>query len=229
MMKIYLSKLILTVCVLVFGLTPLTVSASSKILTDPIPVTEAAETEEMPVEGEDVSYGPLTPEGNLALIDDYGKEESGKQFITIQTKSGNYFYLIIDRDAQGSEIVHFLNQVEEADLLTIMEPEEAEAYLEQKSDPVTTKDPEETDIEVMPEKEETAEETGEETAIGISPLTGILLFGGILGVGGVLGYFYVKKNKQQERNDAPVKDESEEEAEEPDYDEEDMDAEEEEE
>ena len=63
----------------------------------------------------------LTPDGNLSLIDDIGSPTtSGKQFITVETKNGNVFYLIIDRDAEGEETVHFLNQVDEADLLTLM-------------------------------------------------------------------------------------------------------------
>lgn len=70
----------------------------------------------------------LTPDGNLTLIDDIGSASgSGKQFITVETKSGNVFYLIIDRDDDGDETVHFLNQVDEADLLALMEDGETAA------------------------------------------------------------------------------------------------------
>ena len=63
----------------------------------------------------------LTPDGNLSLIDDIGSSARiGKQFITVETRNGNVFYLIIDRDDEGEETVHFLNQVDEADLLTLM-------------------------------------------------------------------------------------------------------------
>lgn len=64
----------------------------------------------------------LTPDGNLTLIDDIGSTtQSVKQFITVETKTGNIFYLIIDRDDEGKETVHFLNQVDEADLMALME------------------------------------------------------------------------------------------------------------
>ena len=73
------------------------------------------------------SENALTPDGNMTLIDDIGSpEESGKQFITVQTKNGNVFYLIIDRDDEGEYTVHFLNQVDEADLMALMEDGEEE-------------------------------------------------------------------------------------------------------
>ena len=68
----------------------------------------------------------LTPAGTLSLIDALGGPSAGKQFITVETKGGNVFYLIIDRDDEGTQTVHFLNQVDEADLLALMEDGEAQ-------------------------------------------------------------------------------------------------------
>ena len=65
---------------------------------------------------------PLTPDGNLSLIDDIeGEAAEDKQFIIVQSKNGNYFYIIVDRAAEGKNTVHFLNQVDEADLMALME------------------------------------------------------------------------------------------------------------
>ena len=79
----------------------------------------------------------LTPVGNLTLIDDIlqnentesiesvENEQKSKQFITVQSKNGNYFYIIIDRSGD-TENVYFLNLVDEADLLALMEDGETE-------------------------------------------------------------------------------------------------------
>lgn len=65
---------------------------------------------------------PLTPEGNMTLVDDISGDAAGdKQFIVVQSKGGNYFYIVIDNAADGNNTVHFLNQVDEADLLAIIE------------------------------------------------------------------------------------------------------------
>ena len=67
---------------------------------------------------------PLTPEGNLTLVDDLERtDEIDKQFITAVSKNGNYFYLVIDR-AGKEDNVYLLNMVDEADLLALMEDED---------------------------------------------------------------------------------------------------------
>ena len=83
----------------------------------------------------DETSGALTPEGNLTLVDDYHtdySDGSGQQFITLVSKSGSTFYLVIDRNAKGQQTVHFMNLVDEADLLALMEEEDADAYTAEK-------------------------------------------------------------------------------------------------
>ena len=86
---------------------------------DPEPLPEAAEAPEPTTGGMEPEGVPLTPEGNATLVDDYYGD---KQLITVTTKAGNYFYILIDRASEDKETaVHFLNQVDEADLMALME------------------------------------------------------------------------------------------------------------
>ena len=79
----------------------------------------------------------FTPDGNLTLIDDFlqietpateDSEQIEKQFITVQSKAGNTFYIVIDRNGE-TENVYFLNLVDEADLMALMEGEETEPII----------------------------------------------------------------------------------------------------
>ena len=98
------------------------------------PMTSISVTTEPVSEPEPHSLGGLTPDGNLALIDDildgsyYSSEEIGDggkmQFVTVETKSGNVFYLVIDHSTGD---VYFLNLVDESDLLALLEDEGYEA------------------------------------------------------------------------------------------------------
>ena len=92
--------------------------------------TETAEPEVTEGPQEETTGGmepegqPLTPEGNATLVDDFYGD---KQLITVTTKAGNYFYILIDRANEDAETaVHFLNQVDEADLMALMEDGEAQ-------------------------------------------------------------------------------------------------------
>lgn len=93
------------------------------ILETTTPVTAPTEPTEPATDGI-----PLTPDGNMTLVDDIeGEATEDKQFITVVSKNGNYFYIIIDRADDGENTVHFLNQVDEADLLALMEEGQTEA------------------------------------------------------------------------------------------------------
>ena len=149
---------------------------------------------------------PLTPEGNLTIVDDIEGEAAGdKQFIIVQTKGGNTFYIIVDRAADGENTVYFLNAVDEADLLALMEDgepaacsctEKCAAGAVNTACPVCAvnmtecagKEPEPT-----PEPEETPEP--EKEAGGLNPAV-LLVVLVLLGGGGALAYFKLVKGKQ---------------------------------
>ena len=100
--------------------------------TESATVTTDTAAEEASTEAETRSEDdtrPLTPNGNLTLVDDIGAQAGqGRQFITLVTKAGNYFYLIIDRNDKGEENVHFLNMVDEEDLFALMDEKQVANY-----------------------------------------------------------------------------------------------------
>lgn len=147
---------------------------------------------------------PLTPEGNATLVDDFG---GNKQLITVTTKAGNYFYILIDRDDEGENTVHFLNQVDDADLSALLEDgeteetpavctctEKCEAGAVNATCPVCATDRSKcTGKEAEPEETEPSQEEEKQNNIG-----GILLI--VLMIGGLGGaafyYFKVLKPKK---------------------------------
>ena len=139
----------------------------------------------------------LTPDGNLTLVDDYDEahaDGSGKQFITLVTKAGNTFYLIIDRDDEGEQTVHFLNLVDEADLLALMDEDTAAKYTKPEPEvqpPAETQPPEDGDGEDEPDAEKPAPR--------VNPLPALILVLALLGGGGFFAYTKLFKGKKKEQ------------------------------
>ena len=129
---------VVTTTALFMGMTPMTAFATGKapVISEDFDAEEEIRTSVEPETEEteeSEAWDALTPDGNLTLVDDYGDpEKGGKQFITVVTKAGNYFYIVIDRDDNGSENVHFMNLVDESDLLSLMDETEAQEYLDEK-------------------------------------------------------------------------------------------------
>lgn len=118
--RLLTAMLLLVVCLIALPMTALAYSDEGSEAY--VEETESSE----PVTG----GIPLTPGGNMTLVDDFTGEAAGdKQFITVVSKSGNYFYIIIDRAASGENTVHFLNKVDEADLMALMDEDAADTPL----------------------------------------------------------------------------------------------------
>ena len=170
------------------------------------PVLTAATEEEEAVTVTDEETGALTPEGNLTLVDDYHtdySDGSGQQFITLVSKSGATFYLVIDRNAKGQQTVHFMNLVDEADLLSLMEDEDAEAYTAEKEAAAQAAQERKQAEEDAKKAAEEAEASGSEQTGGnkvtkyAATFLGVLALVGLVAGGGI--YTFMKQKKQAEK------------------------------
>lgn len=147
---------------------------------------EAPETviaEETP---EETEVTPFSVAGNGQLLDDITDDET-KQFLTVQTKNGNTFFMVIDR-SRNSENVYMLSLIDENDLAEFIEEGEKEPAEEKPAVIVEEPRPEPVQEEPQPEPEK--------GGMGMGALFTMIL----LGAGSIGGYYYFKiwKPKREE-------------------------------
>ena len=141
-------------------------------------------------------------------MDDYHtsySDGSGQQFITLVSKSGNTFYLVIDRNAKGENTVHFMNLVDEADLLSLMEDEDAEAYTAEKEAAAQAEQERKQAEEDAKKAEEEAAASGSEQTGGnkvtkyAATFLGVLALVCLVAGGGIYTFMKQKQKKQAEK------------------------------
>ncbi len=158
--------------------------------------TTEAESEETDEEPEE-SAGAFSESGNLSLLDDVGVDEAKNlEYMTVQTKNGAVFYLVIDKSAD-TENVYFLNQVDEFDLMSIMDDTQKQEYESSLQE-------EETQISETPAEDETvADEPAEEEPQADLQTNNLALFGliGVIGALVIGGYAFMKKKAKKDGAD----------------------------
>ena len=105
-------------------------TTTTPVTTTPKPETQAEPEEEEEAETPEPGTG-FTSEGNAVTRDLLYDKATNKQFVTLETKDGTVFYLVIDYDSPVNEEeeqyqTYFLNLVDAADLAALVGEEDAE-------------------------------------------------------------------------------------------------------
>lgn len=154
-----------------------------------------------------IQYVPIGPgmpykaDGNAHTLDVLYSAATNKQFITLQSKNGSTFYLVIDYDKPIDEAAemyetYFLNLVDERDLLALLSDEEKEELPTPSPEiiyvtPVPTTVPMPTAVPAVPEKAGSSDR-----------MTAVLALGGILLLGGAGAFVLVKYRRNSARHRA---------------------------
>ncbi len=186
---------------------------------DPTPEPTVAPTPEPIIKTEYITIGPGMPyhaDGNSHTLDMLYSPATNKQFITIQSKNGNTYFLVIDYDKPIDEEAemyetYFLNLVDERDLLALMSDEEKEEVPTPTPEiiyvtPAPTAVPAPTPQPVQPEKGDKPDQ-----------MTAMLALAAIVALGGMGAFVFIRSKsstrKQRNETDLDIDDEDEDETE----------------
>lgn len=167
---------------------------AAQTLPEPTPIVQTV------VETEYIPIGPGMPyksDGNTHTLDVLYSAPTNKQFISLETKNGNTFYLVIDFDKPIDEEAelyetYFLNLVDERDLLDLMSDDDVEN--------VPTPTPQ--IVYVTPAPSNAPIESAlpiEEEPIKGNQSTPVLILAVLVLLGGIGAFLFLRKQKGRKR------------------------------
>lgn len=149
------------------------------------------------VQGSGTGDTPFSIPGNGLLLDD--KSEDGtKQFLTIRTKNGNTFFMVLDR-SNNTENVYMLSMIDENDLAEFIEDAQDKPKTETPSLVIPQKEAPSTDLEPTEEKGQAEKELKKNQSSGMNTGTVFILI--VILAGGIGGFYYlkvIKPNREEE-------------------------------
>lgn len=155
------------------------------------------------VQGDGAGDTPFSIPGNGLLLDD--KSEDGtKQFLTIRTKNGNTFFMVLDR-SNNTENVYMLSMIDEDDLAEFIKDTKDQSKSEVPSLALPQKDttPAAADVELESKKNKTGSEKQKTGGMSTGSLLALLA----LAAGGGGGFYYFKVVKpKKDGEDAEAED-----------------------
>ncbi len=148
-----------------------------------------------------VPLGPGQPykgEGNMQTMDMLYSASTNKQFITVQTRAGETYYMVIDYDKPIDEAndiyeTYFLNLVDDRDLMSVVSEDEIQ--------PTPTPQIVYVTPEPAPATQQPAPIVVEDDGMK-EMLPTILLIGGVAAIGGAI-FWLVKKKKDSSARNVP--------------------------
>ena len=135
----------------------------------------------------------LTVDGNAEVVDETSDE--GKEFLTVQSRGGNIYYIIIDRQKDENN-VYFLNAVDEIDLLSFATDSTGNNYHLTGVEVIETTTEATTEITTEATTETMTEELilptkKESNKIGVFPILSLIAIPAVL-----IGYLYFKHKRK---------------------------------
>ena len=139
---------------------------------------------------------PFSIDGNGEVLDDAANDDT-KEFLTVQTKNNQTFFVVIDR-AAASNNVYMLSMIDESDLAEFLDDDE-----ESKSGLLLTQEEEKSQEQIKEEEERQKELLAEQKRKSEKRATVIfviiLIAAGILFCGGYYYFKFYKPRREEEK------------------------------